>query len=68
MLYGVDATRLAGCKPLRLGGFGRIVFNFPHVGGKTRDVNRQVRYNQGSLASLRGISVRSLLSFVGMSG
>ncbi|KAI9768429.1 MAG: hypothetical protein M1840_004838 [Geoglossum simile] len=51
VLYGVDATRLAGCKPLRLGGFGRIVFNFPHVGGKTRDVNRQVRYNQELLVS-----------------
>ena len=24
----------------------RIIFNFPHVGGLTKDVNRQVRYNQ----------------------
>jgi hypothetical protein len=23
------------------------VFNFPHVGGKSTDINRQVRYNQG---------------------
>lgn len=25
----------------------RVVFNFPHVGGRCKDVNRQVRYNQG---------------------
>ncbi|KAI9786865.1 MAG: hypothetical protein M1839_005096 [Geoglossum umbratile] len=51
VLYGIDATRLAGCKALRRGGFGGIVFNFPHVGGKSRDVNRQVRYNQELLVS-----------------
>lgn len=46
VLYGVDATKLGG-KEVKKGGFDRIVFNFPHVGGLTKDVNRQVRYNQG---------------------
>jgi len=31
--------------------FDRIIFNFPHVGGKTKDVNRQVRYNQELLVA-----------------
>lgn len=30
----------------------RIIFNFPHVGGKSKDVNRQVRFNQELLVSL----------------
>ncbi|MCJ1260162.1 hypothetical protein MMC22_000021 [Lobaria immixta] len=47
VLYGVDATKLQkGGKEVRKGAFDRIVFNFPHVGGLTKDVNRQVRYNQ----------------------
>lgn len=46
VLYGVDATKLGG-KEVKRGGFDRIAFNFPHVGGLTKDVNRQVRYNQG---------------------
>ncbi|KAI1431950.1 hypothetical protein GGR50DRAFT_33633 [Xylaria sp. CBS 124048] len=29
----------------------RVFFNFPHVGGKSTDVNRQVRYNQELLVS-----------------
>ena len=48
VLYGVDATKLAKAgKEIRKGKFDRIVFNFPHVGGLTKDVNRQVRHNQG---------------------
>ena len=51
--YSVDATKLGraggggGGKEVRKGGWDRIVFNFPHVGGLTKDVNRQVRANQG---------------------
>ena len=54
--YGVDATKLGkpgvadgvgGGKEVKRGGFDKVVFNFPHVGGLTKDVNRQVRYNQG---------------------
>lgn len=61
--FGVDATKLTRAKIFRRTkvkkkknkggpperGFDKIVFNFPHVGGKTKDVNRQVRYNQGDL-------------------
>ena len=55
VLYGVDATKLGksgvaegggGGKEVKKGGFDRVVFNFPHVGGLTKDVNRQVRHNQ----------------------
>ncbi|KAI9746327.1 MAG: hypothetical protein M1818_000039 [Claussenomyces sp. TS43310] len=35
----------------KIGSMDRIVFNFPHVGGKSTDVNRQVRYNQELLVS-----------------
>lgn len=53
--YGVDATKLGkpgvaegggGGKEVKKGGFDKVVFNFPHVGGLTKDVNRQVRHNQ----------------------
>ena len=51
VLYGVDATVLG--KPgvpngaaLRRKRFATIIFNFPHVGGKSTDVARQARANQ----------------------
>ena len=51
--YGVDATKIGraggsgGSKGVRKRSWNKIVFNFPHVGGLTKDVNRQVRANQG---------------------
>ncbi|TAQ89758.1 hypothetical protein B7494_g1933 [Chlorociboria aeruginascens] len=50
--YGVDVVKLGRGKVKEgLGGMDRVIFNFPHVGGKTTDVNRQVRYNQELLVS-----------------
>lgn len=50
LLYNIDVTKLPSslCKPPL---FDRIIFNFPHVGGKSTDVNRQVRYNQELLVA-----------------
>lgn len=50
--YGVDATRYGSLWKEVKGKMDRVVFNFPHVGGKTKDVNRQVRYNQGICCSV----------------
>jgi 25S rRNA (uracil2634-N3)-methyltransferase len=62
ILYGIDATRLRpfleksnkkkpGLTTEPAGTLDRIIFNFPHVGGKSTDVNRQVRANQELLVS-----------------
>ncbi|KAK5316908.1 hypothetical protein LTR70_006155 [Exophiala xenobiotica] len=49
ILHGVDATAISK-KHKKLidpyAPFTKIVFNFPHTGGLTTDVNRQVRANQ----------------------
>ncbi|KIW27312.1 uncharacterized protein PV07_07063 [Cladophialophora immunda] len=64
ILYGIDATKLSSAhkKALRpYAPFTKIVFNFPHVGGLSTDVNRQVRYNQKLLVGFFQ-SAKSLLS------
>ncbi|CCC08419.1 hypothetical protein SMACR_01963 [Sordaria macrospora] len=69
VLYNVDARRMAPFahkskdkqtgRVEQTGTMDRIIFNFPHVGGKSTDVNRQVRYNQELLVDF---FKRSLLS------
>lgn len=52
VLFSIDATKLglphtAGQASLRKSSaFNVVAFNFPHIGGKSTDVNRQVRSNQ----------------------
>ncbi|KZM23658.1 25S rRNA (uracil(2634)-N(3))-methyltransferase [Ascochyta rabiei] len=63
--HGIDATRLSSYKTLKCSredddevddedtasGWDTIAFLFPHVGGLSTDVNRQVRSNQALLVS-----------------
>ncbi|KAF2479875.1 hypothetical protein BDY17DRAFT_233166, partial [Neohortaea acidophila] len=66
VLHNVDATKLERNKAVikaaaaaaagnhgeaAAHGFDKILFNFPHIGGKSTDVNRQVRANQELLVS-----------------
>jgi 25S rRNA (uracil2634-N3)-methyltransferase len=63
--YGVDATRLSSThsKLFRLNSpFTKIVFNFPHVGGRSTDVNRQVRANQQLLVGFFKAAIPLLAS------
>jgi 25S rRNA (uracil2634-N3)-methyltransferase len=58
ILYNIDATKLPSSLTRAL--YKTVVFNFPHVGGKSTDVNRQVRYNQELLVSFFGGAQRAL--------
>ncbi|KAL2122988.1 hypothetical protein VTJ04DRAFT_3443 [Mycothermus thermophilus] len=70
VLYGVDARKLPPftIKPPKspssssapVGAMKRIIFNFPHTGGKSTDVNRQVRYNQELLVDFFRTAQRSM--------
>lgn len=65
ILCNIDATKLDTIKSLKKGElFERMIFNFPHVGGKTKDVNRQVRFNQELLVKFFSAGL-SLLSQTG---
>ena len=73
VLFGVDATKMGPFtnksgrgkgtgseNPTAHGIMDRIMFNFPHIGGKSTDVNRQVRYNQELLVSFFQRAIPSL--------
>lgn len=67
VLYNIDARKFppfvrkpGGVGSPAVGTMDRIIFNFPHVGGKSTDVNRQVRYNQELLVDFFKRAVLSL--------
>ncbi|KAK5138318.1 hypothetical protein LTR08_003379 [Meristemomyces frigidus] len=51
VLFTVDATKLGQRKEVKKTQWDVVIFNFPHVGGKSKDVNRQVRFNQELLVN-----------------
>lgn len=63
IVYGIDATKGfpgSTSKPPP----ERIIFNFPHVGGQSTDVNRQVRANQSLLVSFFKHALGTLSTWV----
>ena len=61
VLHGVDAQRLSSNKELKKKApFDRIIFNFPHTGGISTDVNRQVRANQALLSAFFQSAITTL--------
>lgn len=60
VLFAVDATKLQRKELRNSQRFDRILFNFPHIGGKSTDVNRQVRANQELLVKFFGAATTLL--------
>lgn len=61
VMHDVDAQKLSSNKDLKKKApFDRIIFNFPHIGGVSTDVNRQVRANQALLAAFFQSSIALL--------
>lgn len=64
LLHDIDATKLSSSHRKLLSihaPYTKIVFNFPHVGGLSTDVNRQVRANQQLLVGFFS-AAKSLLA------
>lgn len=63
VVYNIDATKPFPASISRPPP-ERIIFNFPHVGGQSTDVNRQVRANQSLLVSFFTHALNSLSTWV----